>query len=435
MSTWQHILIGRTRVQHKQRQEKRHNQRRSLRLERLENRRLMASDAFDEVVPVGSVSGETDVAVVEAASARSDNQGADLTIDIGDHVLQPNKPGQVISVYLSGTQRVQGIVFNIQLADGHPDVPGSRIDGPNITGVDLVGPGTVFGSAANTGHNFVETREQIWVVGTSTSNGTVAADGVLAYVTIDTTGWCGEDGPWELKLTGTFNGDTSFQGPSGRIVASVANGSIEIKRWHNSENAADVNCDGVATPLDALQVVNALNAHGSSDVLTIPEESLAALPCIDTNNDGMLTPADALQVINELNRPAISQSQPAGEGETLPWHNKSDPCDVNSDGSVTPLDLLILFNDINENGKRELNAELGEPPQVAVDVSGDNRVTPLDVLHVINHLAAQNDGEQGPSGFGEFDIEWLVEEETPASDALESALTDIAEEVSLAGLV
>jgi len=275
-----------------------------------------------------------DSAVVEVELAESEGQIASPAIDIGDHVLQPNMPDQVIPIYVSGGRRVQGIVFNAQLTDGYPNVPGSHVDGPNITGVDLVGPETVFGSVANTGHNLVETREQIWVVGTSTKNSRVTADGVLAYVAIDTTGWFDEDGPWELKLTGTFNGDTSFQSPSGRIVASVVNGSIEIKRWHNSEEPTDVNCDGVATPLDVLRVVNTLNVEGSVELSMIPAESLATLACIDTNNDGMLTPADALQVVNELNRSASSLSQSAGEGETRFPHNGSEPCDVNSDKAV-----------------------------------------------------------------------------------------------------
>jgi hypothetical protein len=176
-------------------------------------------------------------------------------IDVGEHVLLPDTPGQVIPISVSGAHAVQGVVLNVQVADGHPDVPGSSHDGPNITGMDLAGPTTVFGSVANTGNNFIESREQIWVAGTSTSTGTVAADGILAYVTIDTTGWFGEDGPWELKLAGTFNGDTNFQTPAGQVVPTITGGTIRIDRLpvadpggpYTVEEGGSISLDGAAS--------------------------------------------------------------------------------------------------------------------------------------------------------------------------------------------
>jgi len=149
-------------------------------------------------------------------------------VDVGDHVLLPNTPGQVIPIYVSGGSSVQGTVFNVQIDDGFPDVPGSATDGPNIANVDLVEAGTVFDSSANTGNNVIESREQIWVVGTTTTDGVVHADGVLAYVTIDTTGWFGDDGSWQLKVAGTHNGDTNFQSPDGQVFPVTTNGTITI---------------------------------------------------------------------------------------------------------------------------------------------------------------------------------------------------------------
>jgi len=395
----------------------------------------LASDVLDQFIAIGPLSDDAgaDSPVAGVKLAEGEGQVAELTIDIGHHVLRPNTPDQVIPIRVTGGQPVQGVVFNIQLTDGYPDVPGSSIDGPNITAVDLVGPGTVFGQVANTGHNFVETREQIWVVGTATSNGAVDADGVLAYVTIDTTGRFGEDGPWEVKLTGTFNGDTSFQSLSGRLVASVVDGSIEIQRWHNPGKPADVNRDGVATPLDVLQVVNAINVHGPGELSMIPAQSRATLPCIDTNNDGKLTPVDALQVIKELNRSVSFHGPSAGEGDTRSWHNESDPYDVNSDGSVTPLDLLIVVNEINETGPRELNAASAEPRNFMVDVSGDNRLTPLDIIQVLNHLAGHDDDETRPGGPGESDLfSEHFRREMEMSEGLVVNISEIAEDVALA---
>jgi len=159
--------------------------------------------------------------------------GLGATIDVGDFLLDPNTPGQQILLEIQGTPGVdeaQGVTLNVQVADGYPDfIPGdppTTIDGPNITAVDLVGAGTVFGSVPNTGPNFIEQREQLWAVGTTTASGTVTADGVLAVVTIDTTGWFAGDGPWELRLKETLNGDTTLPGlPS---PPTIINGTIAV---------------------------------------------------------------------------------------------------------------------------------------------------------------------------------------------------------------
>ncbi len=158
--------------------------------------------------------------------------GSVPNINVGEHVLLPNTPSQVIAIPVAGGEAVQGVVFNLQVANGYDAVPGSTPDGdgPNITGVDLIGAGTVFGSAGNTGHNFIARTPQMWIVGTSTSSGTVSADGILAYVTLDTTGWFPGSGPWVLLVSQTFNGDTNFQSPSGQLIPTVTNGLIRIEQ-------------------------------------------------------------------------------------------------------------------------------------------------------------------------------------------------------------
>ncbi|MBC8872751.1 MAG: hypothetical protein H8E44_25240 [Planctomycetes bacterium] len=180
-----------------------------------------------------------------------------LTLDVDHFVLLPNTPNQTIPIHITGGARIQGSLLNVQISDGFSDVPGSSMDGPNITGVDLVSPGTIFGSVANNGNNVIESREQIWVVGASTSDGTIVADGVLAYVTIDTTGWFGGDRTWELKLSDTFNGNTNFQTPDGQLTPDITNGSIRIDRLPVADPG------GPYTVLEGGQVV--LDASGSAD--------------------------------------------------------------------------------------------------------------------------------------------------------------------------
>lgn len=82
--------------------------------------------------------------------------------------------------------------------------------------------------------------------------------------------------------------------------------------YHRPESPFDVNgVDGVSA-LDALLIINALNAGGGIiDVLQQPEPSFL-LPGFGYNvsNDDRITALDALQVINELNRLSSLRPQP-----------------------------------------------------------------------------------------------------------------------------
>ena len=61
----------------------------------------------------------------------------------------------------------------------------------------------------------------------------------------------------------------------------------------------DVNADGAVTPLDALEVIDAINN---------PAE-IAPAEC-DVNADGAVTPLDALEVITHLNSQSAAESEP-----------------------------------------------------------------------------------------------------------------------------
>src|SRR5262245_28368912 len=84
-----------------------------------------------------------------------------------------------------------------------------------------------------------------------------------------------------------------------------------VSDFWNGSRPADVNADGSVAPLDALLVINEINTFGSHAVMG-PEASHPSgegeNPAAsggrlyrDTNNDGMISPIDALLVINELN--------------------------------------------------------------------------------------------------------------------------------------
>lgn len=73
--------------------------------------------------------------------------------------------------------------------------------------------------------------------------------------------------------------------------------------WQNSFLPADVDADGAIAPIDALLVVNELNANGSRQLAQAAGESPASAitKFVDVNGDQFISPVDALQVINALN--------------------------------------------------------------------------------------------------------------------------------------
>ncbi|MFL2869336.1 MAG: dockerin type I domain-containing protein [Pirellulaceae bacterium] len=85
--------------------------------------------------------------------------------------------------------------------------------------------------------------------------------------------------------------------------------AVTTPPWHNTNSPEDVNDDGDIVPLDALIVVNDLNANGSR-LLAFPSEGDEPPPYLDVNGDGSITPIDALRIINKLNDAEL-------EGESL----------------------------------------------------------------------------------------------------------------------
>jgi len=74
--------------------------------------------------------------------------------------------------------------------------------------------------------------------------------------------------------------------------------------YHNLEHPRDTNADNQLTPLDALQVINALNEisrHKLPVTLGSLEKRIGSSRYLDVNNDATLSTLDALIVINGLN--------------------------------------------------------------------------------------------------------------------------------------
>ena len=230
-------------------------------------------------------------------------------IVVGTHVLQPDTPGQVISVYVSGELPVAGLNFNLQI--GYVELSSAQTpSAPRVEAVDIL-TGTIF--ADNHTDLRVDASQQGGQApvpqhgyqATTTAAGTVPANGLLATVTIDTTGFL--RGSWSLMLSNTVNGPTDFAGQA----ATVIDGQLVLaETWRNPLNPFDVDGDGRVFPLDALIVISYINLLGGASQLPVMPE--APPPYYDVNGDGYSTAADVLAIVNYING---REAPAAGEAE------------------------------------------------------------------------------------------------------------------------
>jgi hypothetical protein len=93
-------------------------------------------------------------------------------------------------------------------------------------------------------------------------------------------------------------------------VISIVNSAPA--EWQNPLLRWDVNNDGFVSPIDALLLINYINAQ-SSPPPSLPTPKPVGSPFYDVNGDGSATAGDVLSVINEINR---LNMPPSGEGES-----------------------------------------------------------------------------------------------------------------------
>lgn len=103
----------------------------------------------------------------------------------------------------------------------------------------------------------------------------------------------------------------------------------------------------------------------------------ALLPA-DVNSDGLVTPIDALLIINSL-----SQLRASGEGEAAP---RSLYTDVNGDGNVTPLDALHVINHMSRARRGDAPIDLAQLSALTPSADG---VIPVQSYAALNELLGQ----------------------------------------------
>jgi hypothetical protein len=111
----------------------------------------------------------------------------------------------------------------------------------------------------------------------------------------------------------------------------------------------DVNVDGDITPIDALLVINELNATGPRALPKPPPGTISPL-FFDVSGDDALGPLDALLVINFLNAGSAGQGEAAATDQA--FQEDFSPAETSAaTGGLTDSELAALW-DLLETRKK-----------------------------------------------------------------------------------
>lgn len=163
--------------------------------------------------------------------------------------------------------------------------------------------------------------------------------------------------------------------------------------FHNTVLPLDVSGDGVVSPLDALQVINDLNANGSRE-LQPPAGEVESF--IDTNGDCNLSPIDALLIINALN------GDREGPVPTVALQNDTGTGGIpNTDLRTSDGTLVGSVNDLTGIATLEAEVADGGKTDVPFDSAGNFTFTPVlaDGVHTVTLTATDGVGNEGSTQF------------------------------------
>jgi len=163
---------------------------------------------------------------------------------------------------------------------------------------------------------------------------------------------------------------------------------------HNLLNPSDVNMDGVASPIDALMIIDELNRSEESFDASIRMMS-------DTNNDGFVSPVDALVIIDTLNAGFISNMPSLNTGNGAGEAGQSPPSEVtavddtqlayvSADATAKPeIEIDVLMNDIGE-GLRIVELGMAATGTLSIRPSTSNPAN-FVIVYTPNEISANYD--------------------------------------------
>ena len=139
--------------------------------------------------------------------------GATPDIVVGTHRLIENKADQTIEIYVTGGDDVQGLEFDVRIGGG--------TSGPIFEDVDIFS-GAIFVAHEANHYTSSYVNDRDAYQGVTTTGGYISTYGLLATLTIDTTGLY--DGEYDLSLIDTTEGRTNFAG----VHVDITDGLIII---------------------------------------------------------------------------------------------------------------------------------------------------------------------------------------------------------------
>jgi hypothetical protein len=120
-------------------------------------------------------------------------------------------------------------------------------------------------------------------------------------------------GDYQIQMQGRSGWESTTPIQVGRtlsvgVAVSDVRYGLVPPAWHHLDVPEDVDVSGDVVPLDALLIINDLNNRGARQ-LSAPTESDSPPPYYDVSGDGWLTSLDALRVVNWLNANMSSESE------------------------------------------------------------------------------------------------------------------------------
>lgn len=147
-------------------------------------------------------------------------------IDVGSHILPANSARHALDLYIEGDMPVSGANLIVEIR-AHPNMPPTT-KLPVLREVDLEGKTepTIF-TPNRTRQTSAEGRDWIRIESVTTSQGSVAAQGRIARLIIDTEGI--HQGFFQLMIAGTIAGDSEVIGIDAQpLETQLHNGMIVI---------------------------------------------------------------------------------------------------------------------------------------------------------------------------------------------------------------
>lgn len=158
-----------------------------------------------------------------------------------------------------------------------------------------------------------------------------------------------------------------------RPTGPAADGEVEDHRvtivgnpWHNSAAPLDVDNSKFVVPLDALIVINYINANGSGQ---LPAVRPAGSHQVDTNGDGAVSPIDVLLVVNALNTGAVS-----AEGESSVDVALVSQQEAAGDSLALLRSDFVIDQRIAVYDQQDAQAQVHQATREATRVSANNEV-------------------------------------------------------------